>query len=129
MAAGLSFSPDKTPFKLIKDNLNRIVKEMTNGKDLKPFINVDLLLTPDDITVDLVEQINQMEPFGASNPSPVFALKNLRVKQKKLMGENKDHLRLTVSAGNTEFNCIRWAARRYFACCRRPFGCGFPPAD
>ncbi len=108
MAAGLSFSPDKTPFKLIKDNLNRIVKEMTNGKDLKPFINVDLLLTPDDITVDLVEQINQMEPFGASNPSPVFALKNLRVKQKKLMGENKDHLRLTVSAGNTEFNCIRW---------------------
>lgn len=108
MAAGLSFSPDKTPFKLIKDNLNRIVKEMTNGKDLKPFINVDLLLTPDDITVDLVEQINQMEPFGASNPSPVFALKNLRVKQKKLMGENKDHLRLTVAAGNTEFNCIRW---------------------
>lgn len=108
MAAGLSFSPDKTPFKLVKDNLNRIVKEMTNGKDLKPFINVDLLLTPEDITVDLVEQINQMEPFGASNPSPVFALKNLRVKQKKLMGENKDHLRLTVAAGNTEFNCIRW---------------------
>lgn len=24
------------------------------------------------------------------------------------MGENKNHLRLTCQAGNTEFNCIRW---------------------
>lgn len=110
MAAGLSFSPDKTPFKQVKENLNRIIKEMTNGKELKPFINIDLVITPDDVTVDLVEELSQLEPFGASNPSPVFALKNLKIKQKKLMGENKDHLRLTVTAGTNEFNCIRWGA-------------------
>lgn len=110
MAAGLAFSPEKTPFKLVKENLNRIIKANTNGKDLKPFINVDLELTPDDVTVDFTEQLSQMEPFGASNPSPVFALKNLKVKQKRLMGENKDHLRLTVLGSNTEFNCIRWGA-------------------
>lgn len=108
MAAGLSFSPDKTPFKLVKENLNRIIKEMTNGKDLKPFINIDLEVTAEDITVDLVEQISQLEPFGQANPSPVFAMKNLKIKQKRLMGENKDHLRLTVNSGNSEFNCIRW---------------------
>lgn len=110
MAAGLSFSPDKTPFKQVKENLNRIIKEMTNGKELKPFINIDLVITADDVTVDLVEELSQLEPFGASNPSPVFALKNLKIKQKKLMGENKDHLRLTVTAGTNEFNCIRWGA-------------------
>lgn len=110
MAAGLSFSPDKTPFKQVKENLNRIIKEMTNSKELKPFINIDLVITPDDVTVDLVEELSQLEPFGASNPSPVFALKNLKIKQKKLMGENKDHLRLTVTAGTNEFNCIRWGA-------------------
>lgn len=108
MAAGLSFSPEKTPFKQVKENLNSVIKEMTNGKELKPFIKVDLELSPEDVTVDLVEQISQLEPFGASNPSPVFALKKLKIKQKKLMGENKDHLRLTVVGGNTEFNCIRW---------------------
>ena len=75
MAAGLSFTPDKTPFKQVKENLNRVIKEMTAGKELKPFINIDLEVTPDDVTVDLVEQISQLEPFGASNPSPVFVLK------------------------------------------------------
>ena len=108
LAAGLSFSPDKVPFKQVKENLLKIVKEMSTGKDLKPFLKVDLELTPDDITVDLVEEISRMEPFGASNPSPVFAMKNLKIKQKKLMGENKNHLRLTVQKGDSEFNCIRW---------------------
>ncbi len=109
LAAGLSFSPEKTPFKLVKENLNRIIKEMTNGKELKPFINIDLEVTADDITVDLVEQISQLEPFGQANPNPIFAMKGLKVKEKRLMGENKDHLRLTVNAGNSEFNCIRWS--------------------
>ena len=75
---------------------------------MKPFIKVDLELTPDDITVDLVEEISRMEPFGASNPSPVFAMKNLKVKEKKLMGENKNHLRLTVQKDDFEGTCIRW---------------------
>ena len=109
MAAGLSFSPEKTPFKLVKENLNRVIKEMTNGKELKPFINIDLELTPDDITVDLVEEISKLEPFGASNPSPIFALKNLKISQKRLMGEDKNHLRLTANTGNGEINCIRWS--------------------
>ena len=110
LAAGLSFSPDKTPFKLVKENLNRIIKEMTNGKELKPFINIDLEISANDITVDLVNQISQLEPFGQANPCPIFAIKDLKIKQKKLMGDNKDHLRLTVEAGNNEFNCIRWGA-------------------
>lgn len=108
MAAGLAFSPDKVPFKQVKENLISVIKEVTTGKELKPFVNIDLELTPDDITVDLVEEISRMEPFGAANPSPVFALKNLKIKEKRLMGENKNHLRLTVQKADSEFNCIRW---------------------
>ena len=108
MAAGLAFSEEKSSFETVKSALCKTVKEMSQGKDLKPFINIDLELMPDDITLDLVEQISQLEPFGACNPSPVFALKNLQIKEKRLMGENKNHLRLTCQAGTSEFNCIRW---------------------
>lgn len=108
MAAGLAFTPDKTPFKNVKELLNKAVKEITTGKELKPFIKIDLELTPDDISVDLVEQISKLEPFGASNPSPVLAMKNLKIKEKRLMGENKNHLRLTVQKDTSEFNCIWW---------------------
>lgn len=108
MAAGLAFSEEKSSFEQVKSALCKTVKEMSQGKDLKPFINIDLELMPDDIDVDLVEQISQLEPFGASNPSPTFAIRNLKIKEKRLMGENKNHLRLTCQAGTTEFNCIRW---------------------
>ena len=108
LAAGLSFTPEKVPFKSVKEQLNRVIKEVTNGKTLRPFINIDLELAPDDISVDMVEALSLLEPYGASNPSPVFALNNCVLLQKKLMGDNKNHLRLTVQAGNKSFTCIRW---------------------
>ena len=108
MAAGLAFSEEKSSFEQVKSALCKTVKETSQGKDLKPFLNIDLELTPDDITLDLIDDISQLEPFGASNPSPIFAIKDLKIKEKRLMGENKNHLRLTCQAGNTEFNCIRW---------------------
>ena len=108
MAAGLAFSEEKSSFEQVKSALCKTVKEFSQGKDLKPFINIDLELYANDISVDLVEQISQLEPFGANNPSPVFVIKDLKIKEKRLMGENKNHLRLTCLAGNSEFNCIRW---------------------
>lgn len=106
MAAGLSFSNHS--FDEVKSALCKTIKEMSQGKDLKPFINIDLELLPQDISIDFVEEISKLEPFGASNPSPIFVLKNLKIKEKRLMGENKNHLRLTCNAGVSEFNCIRW---------------------
>ena len=108
MAAGLAFSEEKASFEQVKSALCKTVKEMSQGKVLKPFINIDLLLEPDDVTVDLVEQISQLEPFGQSNPSPIFALKNLKIKEKRLMGDNKNHLRLKCIGGSSELTCIRW---------------------
>ena len=110
MAAGLAFSTEKTSFETVKAALNKTVKEFLNGKELKPFINIDLDLQPDDVDLNLVEEISKLEPFGASNPSPVFSLKNLKVKEKRLMGESKDHLKLVSLAPNatSEFNCIWW---------------------
>lgn len=108
LAAGLYFSKEKSSFEQVKSALNKTLKEMLNGQELKPFIDVDTEVYPTDINVELVEEISQMEPFGASNPSPIFAIKNLKIKEKRLMGENKDHLRLTVQSGTCEFTCVRW---------------------
>ena len=108
MAAGLSFSPDKTPFETVKEQLNKTIKEVTNGKQLKPFLNIDMELTPDEISVELVEELSKLEPFGAANPAPVFSISNNTLKQKQLMGENKNHLKLTVENGGKTFTCIRW---------------------
>ena len=108
LAAGLSFTGAKTPFEIVKKSLCETVKEYIQGKDLKPFINIDLMLDAQDITTELVDEISQLEPFGASNPSPIFAINNLKVKQKRLMGSDNSHLRLTVAKDANEFTAIWW---------------------
>ena len=108
LAAGLGFTGAKTSFDAVKKALNTTIKEYTSTNDLKPFINVDMLVEPQDVTIDLVEEISKLEPFGASNRSPVFAMNNLKVTQKKLMGSDNSHLRLNVSSGSREFTVIWW---------------------
>ena len=108
LAAGLSFTGSVTPFEVVKKALNETVKEYTSQKELKPFVKIDLMVEPQDITPELVEEISQLEPFGASNPSPVFAMNNMKISEKRIMGSDKSHLRLTVTNGAIELTAIWW---------------------
>lgn len=109
MAAGLYFSPEKHSFEEVKKELIKSFNEMTDSKQLTPVINIDLELNPDEITEDLIKDISRLEPFGASNPPPMFSISGLRLKEKKLMGSNKEHLRLTVEKDGQIFNAIWWS--------------------
>lgn len=108
LAAGLSFTGSVTPFEVVKKALNDTVRDYTCAKELKPFVKIDLMVEPQDVTVELVEEISQMEPFGAENRSPVFAMNNLKVSQKKLIGADNSHLRLVVSSGANDFTALWW---------------------
>ena len=109
MAAGLGFSGEKSSFESVKKALCDTVKEFSQGKELKPFVEIDLKLEPQDITLDLIEEISKLEPFGACNPSPVFELDNTIVSQKKLMGSDNSHLRLILNKDGREFTSVWWS--------------------
>lgn len=107
LAAGLSFSEDKSSFELVKKALNETVSHYVAGRDLKPFLNIDLKLEAPDITLDLVNHLSKLEPFGANNPSPIFETDGFVVAEKRLMGDGK-HLKLTVSKDGYTFPAILW---------------------
>lgn len=109
LAAGLCFSEEKSTFENVKNALNETVSHYIAGQDLKPFINIDLKLEAPKISVDFVEHISQLEPFGASNPSPVFEMDELIVSEKKLMGSDGKHLKLVVSKDGYTFPAIWWS--------------------
>ena len=109
MAAGFSFTGAKAPFEIVKKALNETVKEYLAGKELKPYVDIYLLLEPVDVTVDLVEEISKLEPFGASNPNPVFAINNLKLTERTEMGSDKSHLKMTlISEDANIFTAIWW---------------------
>lgn len=109
LAAGLYFSKEKTDFETVKKGLISSYNKLMNNQKLTPVINIDLELEPNEITVDLVKDIARLEPFGASNPPPLFSVSGFNIKEKRLMGSNNDHLRLTVEKDGVVFNAIWWS--------------------
>ncbi|KAA6234136.1 single-stranded-DNA-specific exonuclease RecJ [Campylobacter sp. LR264d] len=55
------------------------------------------ILEPDEIDFEMLELLESFEPFGHKNPRPYFVLKNLRVKNKKILGKNNKHLKLILT--------------------------------
>jgi len=109
LAAGLYFTPEKHSFDEVKKALVQSYNQLMNSKKPSQTLNIDLELKTEEITENLIKDISRMEPFGASNPSPVFAVYDFKLVQKKLMGSNKEHLRLTVEKDGQTFNAIWWS--------------------
>lgn len=60
---------------------------------------IDAWVTPGDLTVELVDSLMRMEPFGEENPEPVFAFKSVYLSDVRVMGSDGRHLQLTFSGG------------------------------
>lgn len=82
---------------------------MSEGQEFKPIINIDLELDEKDLDITLVDEISKLEPFGASNPSPIFVINDFTLKEKTLMGEKKNHLRLKVQGNDALYTCVWWS--------------------
>lgn len=110
MAGGLSFDAEKITFEEVKRAINSTIDEMLAGKILSPILKVDLQLEPNEVDGNLISDIERLQPFGEANPNPVFVLTNLTLLQKKLMGSNKNHLKLVVEdTQHNTYDCIWWS--------------------
>lgn len=68
---------------------------------------VDLVITnPELVNLKTLEKINQLTPFGAGNPEPIFALAGLHIQKRWPTGSDKQHLRLRLRAKHLTFNGI-----------------------
>ena len=65
-------------------------------------------LKPDDIELNILDSINQLEPFGQDNQAPIFAMYNVNLDEFKLIGKEQNHLRLVFSKDDKKFQCVKW---------------------
>lgn len=49
-----------------------------------------------DLSLDLVEDLKQLEPFGAGNEEPILRINNVHIMETKRMGSTGQHLRVDV---------------------------------
>lgn len=71
-------------------------------------LNIDCKLNPEAISLDLIDQLEPMAPFGRDNPDFTFGLYNMKICDIKFVGAEKNHLRLTVSRGNQRIPAVKF---------------------
>lgn len=64
-----------------------------------PVQEYDAELTLDACTAERVRELEQLAPFGCENPAPLFLGRELRVEERRAVGADGSHLKLTLRQG------------------------------
>ncbi len=93
MAAGLS---------LPKENLETFQKRLNTlstltENDFVEKVLIDIPMPISYISEKLVEELSLLEPFGTANPKPLFAQKNLSVLSARILGANRNVLKMKLA--------------------------------
>ncbi len=96
MAAGLSLQEDKID--TLRKNLNDQC-ELTD-EDLTRKIMIDTSLPLEYLSINLIEDLNILEPFGKGNTKPVFGVRDAKITKAMLLGKDKNVLKLKLLTNN-----------------------------
>ena len=75
---------------------------------LQPVLDIDLMLKPADLTLDTVEQLAALEPFGNGHRRPVFALEDCRVVWARQIGTDGLHFKAELEVGGRRCAALWW---------------------
>src|SRR6266850_476514 len=93
-AAGITIKPDRIDE--LRRRLNEHAASCLTEEDLQPCVHIDAELAAEDISFELVAELQKLEPYGAGNPRPTFLARNLCIlTEPRLIGQR--HLKLCVA--------------------------------
>ncbi len=103
LAAGLSVTRDNIP--AFRKRINEYAREQLTEDLTTIRYEVDFEISPEQIGMELAEELSFLEPFGVANPTPAFLVKDLTVNKIIPMGGGK-HCKLLLSKGKQSFQAV-----------------------
>jgi len=102
MAAGLSIPADRLGELRERLNANTTLKE----EDLIIKLKIDMELPLSFVNYELIEELKKLEPFGTGNEKPVFAARDVDIKDLSILGKSGNVLKGRINDGSAFFECI-----------------------
>jgi single-stranded-DNA-specific exonuclease len=107
MAAGLSMESERIPD--FRRGLSHTVSEMLEGVEEGKGLPVAGYVGLSELSLDLVEELERLAPFGPGNPAPTLASKDLKLAGKSTVGRKGEHLQVIVEdADGVQARLIWW---------------------
>jgi single-stranded-DNA-specific exonuclease len=108
LAAGLTVERDN--FEAFKKRINDYVRENVSDELCVTPIEADAYIEPSDITLDQANELLLLEPYGVSNPSPLFFMKDANVKD--IISLAQKHTKLIVEKDGITINALYFGHSR-----------------
>ena len=103
-AAGLTALTKDIP--QLKTCLEAYSNRCLDTQNLVRSVDVDAVITLDELDEHMIRWINYLEPYGPGNTRPTFASMEVKVLEYFRMGREQQHLRLTVESNGTQFTAL-----------------------
>ncbi|MCG9130308.1 single-stranded-DNA-specific exonuclease RecJ [Candidatus Poribacteria bacterium] len=112
-AAGLTIEKRNIP--KFKDAFNKYASEHLTEEALQPKLDLEFETHLSLLTLDTLRELEQFEPFGQKNPSPLFGKRRVKVADgtPRTMSDGK-HLKMFVNDGDVRHCAIAWGAGDQF---------------
>ncbi|WP_214842605.1 single-stranded-DNA-specific exonuclease RecJ [Exiguobacterium sp. s150] len=97
---------------LLSENVAELRKRLNEQAETIPDetfvarVNVDLKLDVNDVTLDLIAEINKLAPFGMGNPSPRVVVADARLRDIRQIGRDNSHLKVQLAGDKRELDGI-----------------------
>ncbi|MEM7344619.1 MAG: single-stranded-DNA-specific exonuclease RecJ [Chloroflexota bacterium] len=92
MAAGLRLPADRIP--TFRRGLSEALADQTSTSDQT--VRLDTWVSLDDVSIEMLNTIQKLAPFGSGNPGVQLGAKNLEMVNEVVFGKLRNHKRLTV---------------------------------
>lgn len=102
-AAGLLIT--KESIEDFKQSINRLAHEKMSLEDLLPSLDIDLEISLNEINEGIISELKALEPYGQSNPEPLFLTRSLRSKGMPRV-LSRETLKFWVTDSNITFQAI-----------------------
>ncbi len=108
LAAGFNIREEDIP--AFRRRMNRCVCDYRNGETPVSSLAVDVEIRhPEWVTLEELEALSRLEPYGAGNERPVFTIMGARVESMQSVGQNR-HLKLRLVKEDCRFDAIFFSA-------------------
>jgi single-stranded-DNA-specific exonuclease len=105
-AAAAGFTIETTKLDTLSQRLSAIAERELGGQELLPTLSVDAVLHRHKLKPELFYALQQLEPHGYANPTPVFASRGVSIVEIRTVGMDGAHLKMKVGDGGTIFDAI-----------------------
>lgn len=108
MAVGFTVAKDS--LLALEEHLNAHVLEQTKGAPIMPLLSIDGVLSAHALTLDLIDKVSQLAPYGAGHAEPRFALARVKLARARVVGENHVSCFIQDTAGGASVKGIAFRA-------------------